>query len=293
MSVGQQAEGDSRDVALTIPARPDYRVLARLALSAVCRLTPLSAEEIADLKLAITEAANDFVDDSRPDDDEGRLSFSFKLLDDRLLLELEGPQGTVSDVERELGRAIIDATAGSDIALVSFGSCDGAIHEAMDVLKAEGVRVNYMRVRAFPFTEDVERFLAAHRLVFVVEQNRDAQFRSLLTLETQVEKAKLRSLLHYSGLPISSSFIVEGVLDDRIGLILQLRHLEDHVQKVADVGQIGIGIGIGHSDTPPVRERLEGLGMGIPPAEQRSPEYLSRFVAGEIESSAEASRAER
>ena len=110
MSTGPQADADSRDVALTIPARPDYLVLARLALSAVCRLTPLSAEEIADLKLAITEAANDFVDDSRPDDDEGRLNFSFKLLDDRLLLELEGPQGNVTDVERELGRAIIDAT---------------------------------------------------------------------------------------------------------------------------------------------------------------------------------------
>ena len=81
-----------------------------------------------------------------------------------------------------------------------------------DVLKAQGVRVNYMRVRAFPFTEDVERFLAAHRLLFVVEQNRDAQFRALLTLETQVEKSKLRSLLHYDGLPISSTFIVEGVL---------------------------------------------------------------------------------
>lgn len=110
MTSGIPPETDSRDVALTIPARPDYLVLARLALSAVCRLTPLSAEEIADLKLAITEAANDFVDDSRPDDDEGRLSFSFKLLDDRLLLELEGPRGSVSDVERELGRAIIDAT---------------------------------------------------------------------------------------------------------------------------------------------------------------------------------------
>jgi serine/threonine-protein kinase RsbW len=107
---GIPPETDSRDVALTIPARPDYLVLARLALSAVCRLTPLSAEEIADLKLAITEAANDFVDDSRADDDEGRLSFSFRLLDDRLLLELEGPRGSVSDVERELGRAIIDAT---------------------------------------------------------------------------------------------------------------------------------------------------------------------------------------
>jgi serine/threonine-protein kinase RsbW len=107
----QESRGDSRDVALTIPARPDYLVLARLALSAVCRLTPLSAEEVADLKLAITEAANDFVDDSRADDDdEGRLSFAFKLLDDRLLLELDGPRGAVDDVERELGRAIIDAT---------------------------------------------------------------------------------------------------------------------------------------------------------------------------------------
>ena len=70
---------DSRDVSLTIPARPDYLVLARLALSAVCRLTPLSPEEVADLKLAITEAANDYVDESRPLDDESRLSFSFKL----------------------------------------------------------------------------------------------------------------------------------------------------------------------------------------------------------------------
>jgi serine/threonine-protein kinase RsbW len=101
---------DSRDVALTIPARPDYLVLARLALSAVCRLTPLSAEEVADLKLAITEAANDFVDDGRPDDDEGRLNFAFKLLDDRLVLELDGPEAEVSEVEQELGRAIIDAT---------------------------------------------------------------------------------------------------------------------------------------------------------------------------------------
>ena len=109
-------------------------------------------------------------------------------------------------------RAVIDATAASEIGIVSIGSCEGAIHEAMDVLKTHGVQVDYMRVRAFPFSEDVERFLAAHKLLFVVEQNRDAQFRSLLTLESPVEKSKLRSLLHYNGLPISSSFIVEGVL---------------------------------------------------------------------------------
>jgi hypothetical protein len=101
---------DSRDVSLTIPARPDYLVLARLALSAVCRLTPLSPEEVADLKLAITEAANDYVEESRPLDDESRLSFSFKLGDDRLQMDLDGPVGLVAATEQELSRAIIEAT---------------------------------------------------------------------------------------------------------------------------------------------------------------------------------------
>jgi 2-oxoglutarate/2-oxoacid ferredoxin oxidoreductase subunit alpha len=108
-------------------------------------------------------------------------------------------------------RAVIEGE-GHEIGLVSLGSCDGAIHEALGVLRSEGVRADYMRVRAFPFGDEVEEFLAAHRLLFVVEQNRDAQFRALLTVETGVEKSRLRSLLHYSGLPISSSFIVEGVL---------------------------------------------------------------------------------
>jgi serine/threonine-protein kinase RsbW len=101
---------ESRDVALTIPARPDYLVLARLALSAVCRLTPLSPEEVADLKLAITEAANDFVDESRGLDDESRVSFAFRLADDRLLMDLEGTSGAVAASEQELSRAIIEAT---------------------------------------------------------------------------------------------------------------------------------------------------------------------------------------
>lgn len=101
----------------------------------------------------------------------------------------------------------------SPIGIVCVGSCDGAVREAIEVLKTEhGVSVSLMRVRAFPFGEEVERFLAEHQLLFVVEQNRDAQLRSLLTLETEVEKSRLRSLLHYSGLPISSTFIVEGVL---------------------------------------------------------------------------------
>jgi 2-oxoglutarate/2-oxoacid ferredoxin oxidoreductase subunit alpha len=134
-------------------------------------------------------------------------SADYQIVVDRLLKKWDSAKKLVP-------RAVIEATAGSDVGLVSIGSCDGAIREAIDVLKTHDVGLNYMRIRGFPFSEDVERFLANHRVLFVVEQNRDAQLRSLLTLETAVEKAKLRSLLHYSGLPISSSFIVEGVLDE-------------------------------------------------------------------------------
>jgi len=101
---------DSKDVSLTIPARPDYLVLARLALSAVCRLTPLSPEEVADLKLAITEAANDYVDESRGLEDESRLNFAFHLGDEALLMDLDGSAGPVAASEQELSRAIIEAT---------------------------------------------------------------------------------------------------------------------------------------------------------------------------------------
>src|SRR5436305_14640299 len=92
---------EDRDVSLTIPARPDHLVLARLALSAVCRLTPLPADEVADPKLAVTEAANDYVDDARPDEQEGRLNRALKLLGERVVHELEGPSAEVSAVEHE------------------------------------------------------------------------------------------------------------------------------------------------------------------------------------------------
>ena len=132
-------------------------------------------------------------------------SADYQLVLDRLLVKW-------ATAKKLVPHAIIDAAAHSDMAIVSVGSCDGAIHEAMDLLRAQDIGLDYMRVRGFPFGEDVERFLAAHGVIFVVEQNRDAQLRALLTLETQVDKAKLQSLLHYDGLPISSSFIVEGVL---------------------------------------------------------------------------------
>jgi len=101
--------------------------------------------------------------------------------------------------------------SGSPAAIVSIGSCDGAVQEALAILAGEGVQLDYLRVRGFPFGEEVEAFLEAHDTIFVVEQNRDAQLRSLLTLETAVDKRKLRSILHYSGFPVSSDFIVAGI----------------------------------------------------------------------------------
>ena len=109
-------------------------------------------------------------------------------------------------------KAIIEGRTDNDIGFVSIGSCDGAVHEAIDILRRRGVHVDYMRVRAFPFGAEVEDFLAAHETIFVIEQNRDAQLRSLLTLETNVDKAKLRSILHYSGMPMSSDCIVDAML---------------------------------------------------------------------------------
>lgn len=109
-------------------------------------------------------------------------------------------------------KPVFDGRNSASIGLVSLGSCDGAVHEALDVLRRRGVQIDYMRVRAFPFGQEVEDFLASHAQIFVVEQNRDAQLRSLLTLETAVEKSKLHSILHYSGLPLASTVIVDGVL---------------------------------------------------------------------------------
>jgi 2-oxoglutarate ferredoxin oxidoreductase subunit alpha len=107
-------------------------------------------------------------------------------------------------------QAIVDGR-GSPAAIVSLGSCDAPVREALAQLRRSGLAIDYLRVRGFPFGPEVDEFLAAHQTLFVVEQNRDAQLRSLLTLETAVDKQKLRSILHYNGLPMTAAFIIEGV----------------------------------------------------------------------------------
>jgi 2-oxoglutarate ferredoxin oxidoreductase subunit alpha len=105
----------------------------------------------------------------------------------------------------------IQQSNGSRIGIVSVGGCDPAVREAIDLLARDGVHVNYMRIRAFPFDDTVEAFLNEHHLCFVVEQNRDAQLRSLLTIETQVPKDRLRSVLVYGGFPLSARHVVDEI----------------------------------------------------------------------------------
>jgi 2-oxoglutarate ferredoxin oxidoreductase subunit alpha len=113
---------------------------------------------------------------------------------------------------RLLPKSIIErAAVKTEYSIVSVGSCDAAVHEARLRLAAQGIHTDYLRVRGFPFSDDVEPFVQAHRINFVVEQNRDAQLRSLLIMETGIEKTRLRSILHYNGMPIPASYVYDGV----------------------------------------------------------------------------------
>ena len=100
---------------------------------------------------------------------------------------------------------------GAQFGIVTLGGCTPAVNEAIELLAAEGIAADFMRVRGFPFDQDVEAFLCDHEFCFVVEQNRDAQLRSLFLLETPVAKDQLRSILVYGGFPLSARDVVEQI----------------------------------------------------------------------------------
>ena len=117
----------------------------------------------------------------------------------------------IQNAARAVPAPLIKTTAGNKVGLVTVGGCHAACVEALDLLAAEGIAVDYMRVRGFPFGDDVRSFLEAHEVNFVVEQNRDAQLRSLLMLETGVPVAKLESVRYYGGFPMSAQHVIAGV----------------------------------------------------------------------------------
>ena len=121
-------------------------------------------------------------------------------------------------IDRKIQRAarfvpapVVRTTPGARLGLLTIGGCHAACTEALDVLARDGILVDYMRVRGFPFSDEIRAFLESHDVTFVVEQNRDAQLRSLLLLETAIAPEKLESVRYYAGFPMSAHHVISGV----------------------------------------------------------------------------------
>jgi 2-oxoglutarate ferredoxin oxidoreductase subunit alpha len=104
-----------------------------------------------------------------------------------------------------------DAANGAKYGVIYYGSTAPAMDEAIKMIEAQGKPLNMMRVRAFPFHQDVNDFIADHDFVFVVEQNRDAQMRSLIVNECGIDPMRLVPVLHYDGTPITARFISRAI----------------------------------------------------------------------------------
>jgi 2-oxoglutarate ferredoxin oxidoreductase subunit alpha len=107
----------------------------------------------------------------------------------------------------------IDIRDGAKIGFIAYGTTDFALEESRHQLRSErGIETSYLRLRAYPFTDDVHHFIAMHDRVYVVEQNRDGQMADLLRLEVGKMQEKLRKVLHYTGLPCDARTITDAVL---------------------------------------------------------------------------------
>jgi 2-oxoglutarate ferredoxin oxidoreductase subunit alpha len=136
----------------------------------------------------------------------------------------ERPDDYVQNVDRlarkfETARShvpapIVERVPDAKIGIVGYGTSHWAIIESRDQLREETkVATSYLRVRAYPFTEDLTAFIDAHDRVYIVEQNRDAQLLMLMKVELSPERtAKLRSVLHYNGLPIDARSVSDDIL---------------------------------------------------------------------------------
>jgi 2-oxoglutarate ferredoxin oxidoreductase subunit alpha len=107
---------------------------------------------------------------------------------------------------------VVQRRSGANIGVITLGSCDLAVREALDELADAGVPADFMRVRGFPFVDEVQAFVLEHEHCFVVEQNRDAQLRSLIAIETGLSTETMNSILAYGGFPLSAQQVVTSVL---------------------------------------------------------------------------------
>ncbi len=103
---------------------------------------------------------------------------------------------------------------GNEIGIIAYGTSHHALVETLDQLQTEhGVKADYLRLRAYPFTTEVHDFIAGHKRVYIVDQNRDGQMLQLLKLDVAIEDiARLRSVRHYNGLPIDARSITDDII---------------------------------------------------------------------------------
>jgi 2-oxoglutarate ferredoxin oxidoreductase subunit alpha len=117
----------------------------------------------------------------------------------------------IQHAARAVPAPLVRLVPGAKVGLVTVGGCHAACTEALDLFAKEGLAIDYLRVRGFPFGQEVAAFLESHDVNFIVEQNRDGQLRSLLMLETGVAVEKLESVRYYGGFPMSAHHVVSGV----------------------------------------------------------------------------------
>jgi len=117
----------------------------------------------------------------------------------------------IQNAAKAVPAPIVRTSAGPKAGILTVGGCHAACLEALDLLAKDGIALDYMRVRGFPFGDEVAAFVDSHDVTFVVEQNRDGQLRSLLTLETGVPLEKLVSVRYYGGFPMSAHHVVSGI----------------------------------------------------------------------------------
>lgn len=134
------------------------------------------------------------------------LGHEYQELVDRLLRKWEGAKAAVpKPIEHK-------AAGPTRHGIIAIGSSDAAVTEARARLEADGMPVDYLRVRAFPFSEEVEAFIADHDEIYVVEQNRDAQLLDMLITEAKAPREKLVPVLHYSGEPLNYRFVYDELV---------------------------------------------------------------------------------
>lgn len=124
---------------------------------------------------------------------------------DRLLRKLETAKKMIP------GPQFYQTDKNSDTAILFYGTSMHAAEEAIDILKNEGTSIDAMRLKSFPFCDEVSEFIDRYERVFVIEQNRDAQMRALLINELEIHPKKLIKVLNYDGTPITADFILKHI----------------------------------------------------------------------------------